>query len=317
MIPKYTYFIQLSLLFFIAATHEASAHGKDLHKIVYLISPSRSLSVAFTQAMNARGDFEIFSEPSQYAYCMANLADLGKFGTAEALRFVYKDEAAPDFNEVKNRLYDAAKTGMVFAKEISYAVDGFLHQDTEFITNPSVYFIFLVRDPHHSAISFYKKTSDQTMGNWDFWRINWSFWLGYESQLKLFNHIKNLTVNKPIIIRTEDVYNDLSGIMQSLCTHLGIDYKPEALEWSAQGNTDEWHEIKHAAHATLWHQEAMNSTTIQKPSTYDVDAQGLPTFCEITDDAHHKICQDGYQKNMPFYQELVANTEYLLTPLSK
>lgn len=37
------------------------------HKIIYLISPPRSLSTLFLRMMHNRGDFLVMNEPAQYA----------------------------------------------------------------------------------------------------------------------------------------------------------------------------------------------------------------------------------------------------------
>src|SRR5581483_11402183 len=80
------------------------------HKIIYFISSPRSLSTAFMRMIQARGDFQIFHEPSQQAF----FSMVEPKGTLTGFR-----ETAPKtFQQVKELLFNASLTSPVFAKEI-------------------------------------------------------------------------------------------------------------------------------------------------------------------------------------------------------
>lgn len=293
-----------------------SQAGGDENKIIYLISPSRSLSVAFTRVFNELPGITIFNEPSQFAYTRQNLHLLGKFASLDALETVFKKESPQNFQEVKSRLFAAQKNGTVFAKEISYAVNDFLKADLEFVANRSVRFVFLVRNPHHAAVSFYKKTSDERLGNWDFWSLHWSDWLGYQATLGLFTLVKDHAVHRPIIILAEDLYNLPEETISQLCQQLGIKFQPQALQFSPvdlETLSMKWHELKHSDHSLVWHQKGMESMSIQVPEQYEVDGQNNPTFSEVREE-HQEFVRKAYEENLTFYQEVLKFLDYVQQP---
>ncbi|MBS0648939.1 MAG: hypothetical protein JSS10_06935 [Verrucomicrobia bacterium] len=271
------------------------------HKIVYMISPPRSLSVAFTRMIQARGDFTIFHEPSQYAYDLINYPEL----TASW----FKKEAIRTFAEVKSALLKAAEQRQVFAKEISFAVEGFLLNDLEFVQNPNVYFVFLMRNPHPTAVSFYNKL--QT------WPEEWNFLLGYKAQYEIFQFVKRNAANKPILFFTEDLYNDPEKTVKAFCSRLEIPFVPESMQWQALSTEfngeKEWHELKIPHHTHHWHGEAINSKGFSKPRSYEVDAQGRPTFSEVKNEKDRATLSQAYFLHLPYYEKLKAEKEFLIS----
>lgn len=272
------------------------------HKIVYLISPPRSMSVAFTRMMESRGDFEIFHEPSQYAY--------DKIYYPELTATWFREGALPTFNEVKRALLAKAEHQQVFAKEMSFAVENFLLNDLEFVQNPDVHFVFLIRNPHPTAISFYNKLGA--------WPEEWNFLLGYQAEYEIFQFIKKNAVNKPFIILTEDLYHDPEKIIQAFCNRLEIPFIPESMHWKAMSNDftgeKEWHELKVPYHTHHWHGEAIGSSGFGKPRSYEVDEQGNPTFHEIKSEKERAVLMHAYLAHLPYYNKLKAETDFLLLP---
>ena len=106
--------------------------SQQSNKIVYMISPPRSLSVAFTRMVYERGDFDIFLEPSLYAHaCTCHPKVNAK---------LFRSVAYPTFDKVKQALYNAAEHRPVFVKEVSFAVGELLLKDPEFVQHENIYF---------------------------------------------------------------------------------------------------------------------------------------------------------------------------------
>jgi hypothetical protein len=269
-------------------------------KIVYFISPPRSMSVAFTRMMEARGDFTIFHEPSQYAY--------DKIYYPELTAAWFREGALPTFDEVKKALLAKAEQKQVFAKEMSFAVEDFLLNDLEFVQNPNVHFVFLIRDPHPTAISFYNKLG--------VWPEEWNFLLGYKAEYEIFQFVKKNAVNKPFIIFTEDLYQDPEKTIQAFCNRLEIPFISESLHWEALSRDftgeKEWHELKVPHHTHHWHGEAISSSGFGKPRSYEVDGQGNPTFNEIKNEMHRSTIRQSYFMHLPYYEKLKAERDFFL-----
>lgn len=290
------YSISVLCLFenFLVGMDECQNRGDNASKkIIYMISPPRSLSTVFTRMIQARGDFKIFHEPSQYAY---DLIYYPEFAEAS-----FKIDGFTSFAEVKENIFETSKERPVFVKEISFAVEEFLINDSEFIQNENVHFVFLMRDPHHTAISFYKKVQTTPFGM--------NHLLGYESLYRILSKVLKEAKHKPLILLTEDLYNAPEKTIQLFCQHTEIPYLPEALVWS-NGETPldiekEWHELKFPQNIQHWHGDALNSNGIAKPSSYAVDDSGKPTFDEIQDQEHREYFMEAYFYNLPFYNKII------------
>ncbi len=269
------------------------------NKIIYLISPPRSMSVAFTRMMQERGDFEIFHEPSMYAY--------DRIHYPEVTASWFRKGAFFSFDEVKQQLLTQHKN--VFVKEMSFAVEDFLIDDHGFVQNPKSYFLFLIRNPHHVALSFYNKVKSIPD------RLD--YLLGYKAEYSIFEFVKKHAQNQPIIILTEDLYQFPEKTIRALCQRLELPHIPESLHWSDLGadftGENEWHEIKVHLHTHHWHGDAIRSTGFNKPHSYEVDIEGQPTFAEIQDENLRRAYQTAYSNNLFFYNKLISERDYILS----
>jgi|GEM_PF-637589 len=270
----------------IAATH---------HKIMYLIATPRSLSTAFIRAMHARGDMEIFNEPAQQAWMIEN----GNSLTQDW----YIPDTPTTSSQVVDLLLDTAQTRSVFAKDQSFIVQNLLEHDHRLLHDPHVIFAFLLRNPHHAIISFYKK--------WGRVIENFSYLVGYQSLYTLFLHIKEQTDKIPVVVCTENLYTNPENTVRKFCAEVDIPFLPHALHWQSldeqcDGIT-EWHETKNFELTHYWHGDAIFSTSFTQPTQYEVDADGKPTFLEITNPLDRQICQQAYEENLKYYH-LFLNT---------
>jgi len=262
------------------------------NKIIYLISPPRSLSVAFLRMMEARGDFHIMHEPSVWAYNIHH---------NPWARSWFLDNAPSTFSEVKKSIFDHACNEPVFVKEISFSVKNFIPSDMEFMQDPDIYFVFLMRKPHPTIVSFYRKIKD----------IKPSFYdcLSYKDFYDLIQATNTHAAHRPLVLLTEDLYQNPEQTVKQFCDHVDIPFKPEALTWADLGEEftghEKWHEIKYKEITQIWHSDAIRSTGFGKPTQYDIDENGNPTFIEITNDEHRIACKRAYQENMDFYAQIV------------
>lgn len=267
------------------------------HKIVYLVSPPRSLSVAFLRMMQTRGDFSIMHEPSQLAF--------NRLHSPELVQSWYRPSAFQSFDEVKTVILQEAEDRNVFVKEMSFAVRDFHVTDFELMKNPNVYFVFLVRTPHATTISMYNK-----LKQWfDCLDIQFRDLVGYKAQSEIFMAVKNHGFHAPYLILTEDLYTNPQNTIQKFCDHIGIEFKPESLHWSDLGASfdgqEQWHEIKYKELTNYWHSDAIGSTGFGKPRSYEIDEQGNPTFCEIENQKHREMCLKVYHEHMIYYLKLL------------
>ena len=266
------------------------------HKIVYLISTPRSLSTLFLRAMHARGDFSIFNEPSIPVWYGP---DQAWYGTLNGIKMDQwcRPGVPRTSREVVDRLLAEAEVRPVFVKEMSYMVKNLLKEDGRFLNDSNIVFAILMRNPHHSIISFYKKWGGIVEG---FEKI-----IGCQECYELYQEIKQRMGIAPSIVITEDLYMKPAEAMRVFCEKVNIPFFPEALQWQSLGKefdgVEEWHEAKIYERTHYWHGDAIMSTGFSMPRQYEVDAQGNPTFIEIENLEDRAICKKVYDENLHYY----------------
>ena len=147
--------VLFSLLFPLFIVTMECRNGSN--KIIYLISPPRSSSVAFLRMMQARNDFIIMHEPTILAHHFFNHTKEFESGIITEW---YNENAPKTFEEVKKQILENACIGQVFVKEMGFAAKDFLVENKDFASAQNVTFVILLRNPHHAIISFYKKVED-------------------------------------------------------------------------------------------------------------------------------------------------------------
>lgn len=269
--------------------------------VIFSISTPRSCSTAFGRMFEARGDCLVMHELSMRPH------DLLFFSPAQ-IRHLYTPDAPSTFDEVMQMIFKGLKKGHVLAKEISFSVQEFLHNHNALVCNPVVHFVFLVRNPHHTIISFFKKKDGQVNGN-----------IGYKSLYEELVYLKKNAFNPPLIVFAEDLYNYPYEVARQLYEKLGISYKEESLHWesieSGSFDSKNWVETKGTdtmiAH---WHDAAMKSTGFTKPTQYEVDANGNPTFSEIADEKDRERCKEIYREELFYYTLIQLEYENICQP---
>lgn len=280
-------------------SQEAQKTTENKNKIIYMISPPRSLTSAFARMMHARGDFSVYDEPSVLAFNLLHTNNRKTF-------FLdwFKPNAPKTFDEFKTIIFNDLKKTNVFLKEMTFSVREFLHQDLEFVKDPRVHFVFLIRNPHDALISAYKKLPI-TQAN-----LHLALpVVSYEPCFEIYQHLKKHALHKPSIVLTEDLYTNTSETVKKFCDAMQIPFIESSLTWNNLGDSFDgsaWHEYKKEEQMYHWHDNAIHSTGFHKPTSYAKDAQNLPSFKEITDSASRILCMQIYKENMKFYEKFLA-----------
>lgn len=285
------------LIFIIQGMHNSLCCSESEHKIVYLISGPRALSTVFLRMIESRGDFIIYHEPTVPVYDKVHYADLTESW--------FRKDANVTFEEVKGKLFESQKKSNVFIKDMSFSSHPYILNDLDFIKNPSVQFLFLVRNPHHSSISFYLKVNDIVPGMSDL--------IGLKKLFELYEQTRNVNPKSAKIIFSEQLYNEPRLTMAAICTHLDIPFSEKAFKWKKydenfQGFT-EWDEQKVENHINHWHGRAIQSEQIEKPRVYEVNQNGIPTFGEISNEEHRAAMNMIYQENLIYYKKFLHAKE--------
>ena len=205
------------------------------------------------------------------------------------------------FEEVKKHLLETASEQHVFVKEISFFLCDFLAANEEFVANPNINFVFLIRNPHNAILSYYKK--------YQYIVPDFSFFVGCESSWKDFEIIKAKAKNPITIISAEELCGEPFKTAQHLFARLSLPFRPECLSWEDLGDNftgDSWSDAKVQEKIYHWHDSAIKSTGFSPLANSQlVDQNGAPTFEEIENEQDRQECKKMYDENFPFYQKLL------------
>jgi hypothetical protein len=286
MYAIYRYAVLMATVFTISAQY----------KIIIQISPPRSLSTVAMRMWQARGDFVVMNEPFICAYAMNYESE------RQLTQGWWHEDAPTTYEAVYQKIMECASTSHVFIKELSFSFIDYLCTHDELLHNPDVYFVFLLRHPHPMMSSYYQGHG----------RIidKFSYLVGYQPCYEIWHMVDQLAVNKPYMLRAEDLSMHPHETAQALCKAVDIPFMEHMLQWENLGDAfvgrEEWHELKEPQLIYAWHKPAIQSTCFHEPTQYAVDAAGNPTFEEVSNDADRAICFAAYDENMHYYRLLMA-----------
>lgn len=279
-----------------------AAHKRTVspYKIIIQVSPPRCLSTASLRMWQARGDCEVLNEPFLAPFL------LGDNINKDLINSQWRPEMVKSFEQKFREISLLAMNSHVFVKEISFTLVNFLRSQPSLLKNHQVHFVFLIRNPHNIICSYYKGVK----------RPNDTLWheIGFHSTYEIYTMVKKWGVNKPVIVCAEDLCNDPYSAAQRLCESLDIPFMEHMLQWEDLGDSfegvHEWHETKQSSATHYWHKDAIRSTGFHKPSEYEVDKKGYPTFSEVKKE-HKKMCFEAYRINNEYYERLLNEKEKL------
>ncbi len=209
--------ILIVLLLFL---HQGYASESPIQpKKVWFFSPPRSLSTAFLRMIQSRGDFQIIHEPLTYAYKIIHHPEWSTAG--------FRPEAPQSYEAVKTLITETASLKWTFIKEMGFVAKDFFLQFPELLHDENTYFVFLVRNPHHSFISHYRKSPSIFDGLTEI--------LSYQTIYDFFQTIKGVTVHPPLVISAEDLYLHPREVVKQFCEHVGIPLIEGSLSWPDLG----------------------------------------------------------------------------------
>jgi len=190
----------------------------------------------------------------------------------------------------------------VFVKEDGFAVEKFISDNIDELNDLNIRFVFLYRHVHESVISFWKASGNNAFPGF-------SHILGYAGLLNTLKIVSKHPKHSPIGVRSEDLYNNPTETLRKLCSELDIPFSEKQLAWKPLGDrfAEEWLELKTPSKAIHWHQKAIDSCGFEKPTSYELDPNGVPTFEEVEDLEQKNLCKQTWMENLPLYEEIDAH----------
>lgn len=237
-----------------------------MNKIIALWTHPRTISTAFERVMMERGDMKILHEPFSYHYYV--------FGENASIPQEFEDPDHPrTYPEIRDMIVREGEENSIFFKDMCAHCDTELVQDDQFLkrlTNT-----FLIRDPAKAIASYYAMNQDVTSQE-----------IGLAQVARVFDRIREVTGEMPVVIDADDLENDPEGTVKAYSEAAGIPFMPESLTWEAE-HKPEWDIWK------KWHADAAKSTGIQK---------NMETFAVTIDNSDH--LRAYYEEHLPHYEKL-------------
>lgn len=236
-------------------------------RILILWATPRSTSTAFEWMMRMRGDFVCLHEPFGPAYYRG-----------EDRRTTRPDENPLEpgrtYASTWQAILDSRRHGRVFSKDfpnyVMHLVEGDMaHED--FLDH--FQHTFLVRDPAKALASMYNQWDEFTMDE-----------ASYEDLHRLFDVVTERYGEIPPVIESDDLLQDPAGVVAAYCAAVGIDFRPEALEWE-EGERSEvrWY-------GGAWHDSLSASSGLQpQTTTYRASVTEVPFLREM-----YRKCKPHY-----------------------
>jgi hypothetical protein len=281
----------------------------ETHKLVVLISIPRSLTTAFLRAMK-QCNFLVMNEPGILPYQQATLNHdhLIAFTQSSAIASI------ASFAEVQTRIKNQLISNDVFIKDFACDTPHYIFEQGNLINNQHCYVIFLIRDPHASLVSIYRKLnkyhtlhglSDESLI--DPLHPLTNKLMSYEFLYHTYEMVKASAHHTPIIVCAEDICTDAEHIMKQVCNFIDIPFNDKIINWQAHDDVSSQNVLgddKPQAISAFWHSDALHSTQFHALTTYAVDHEGLPTFEEISDKSLRVKYQEVYKECLPYYEKL-------------
>jgi len=273
------------------------------HDIVYVISNPRASLVELLRWAGNLNHFKVMHIPANYAYCNVPEHDYTKI-----VEGWYRQDSPTTYKQAKDDILKEAEKAPVFVGENTHTVNEFLPANPDFMQDPRVKFLVLIREPHGSTIDYYMQKKDyfDTLPEEQMSRS-----LGFEGLYNLLLQFEKSGKGLPLIVSSENLANKTNETIQKTCDYLNIPFKEQALHWkdiSDNFTTFEdklgWYSLELTDCSKKWHEKAIKSTGFSPIEKYAVDAEGNPTFEEIENLKHREICKKAYEENLVFYDKI-------------
>ena len=248
------------------------------HPIVIVVTNARSVSTALECSFRQRGDFFVFHEPFLRAFSYR------KFGKAFAEKLGMYFQTGDD-DEVAQMIKNKATEQPVFVKDLATAICPYIEDNPEWLHDPDVSLVFLIRNPAQTLESNYLKTMKLFPEHLNDIPTFQRFDLQYQLMIKLQKLKK-----RPIVIDAEDLLKNPFRMMQKLCKTLSLPFDKRALSWK-KGMREEWKPF------AVFHEETANSEgflPFEAPSEPFKNVQPQ----------HLEMVKKWYARSRPYYDEM-------------
>jgi putative nucleotidyltransferase with HDIG domain len=194
----------------------------------------------------------------------------------------------------------------VLVKDMGFGAQ-YLLEDEAFLDKHAYKVIFLIRNPHPTSLSFYKKINSDSK--------NIPTVMSYKKIYELFQLFSKKSVTNPLVIIVEELTKNPRLITEKICNYLDITFSEEMLSWNAVPENFSVHKewvtgiseqgVKH------WYDNAFKSTHITTlDHNYALDNNNQPTFEEIKNPEHRDFYKAMYDENMPYYKLFLQEYEH-------
>ena len=251
------------------------ATEKKEFPIICLWAHPRSMSTAMERVMRERGDFKCFHEPFMYDYYVhRKVAKMPLFDIDPTTPTCYED--------IKTMLLKQAQQSPVFIKDMSYYVIPQLFSDITFARRLT--HTFLIRNPMHSILSYFKLDSDVTLEQ-----------IGVEAQYRHALWLQQELSINPQILVAEEIRADVKTVITDYWKQLGLDIKTQAFAWADDKTPEDWQQV------SGWHSNVSQSNSIRKPAKEN-DLKRQREFDELS--KSHPQLRNMLDHHLPFYSKL-------------
>ncbi len=228
----------------------------------------RSTSTAFEWMMRQRGDFRCFHEPFNELYYYGEDRRSARDAGVAA-------KAGHTYASVWRDLASQAEAANLFLKDFAYSVEHFLDENML----DSMTHSFLVRDPYKVIQGLARHWPDCGFDE-----------VGRESLARLFDRIAERDGAAPPVMASDDLLADPAATTRAYCAAVGIEFKPEALEWEP----GEREEVSWYGEGTgPWHDTLRQSSGIKAQKS---------NYPPLEDDPR---LMDLYERSLPHYEHLL------------
>ena len=190
--------------------------NNTINKRIAMWAGPRSRSSVITRAFEQLDECEIFVLPLYGAYILKRpeVEDVPD-------QDLIMNDWGTDHHQVIHKITGDLPQGKVF----SFQKDNPMHVLPEFGTSwlKMLNNFFLIRDPKEVILSYQKAMNGKLP----------SYGVGIKEIYQLFQKVETVTGITPLVIHSDDVVRDPQTALQSLCTHLGIDFSPKMLTWKS------------------------------------------------------------------------------------
>lgn len=265
------------------------------NKIVYIISTPRSLGTAMFRMFENRDDFTGFMEPNSVVYKR-------RIFSPERTKTWFFDDTFKNIEEIKTSLFAEQEKSHVIVKDTGYTAEDFIHNDNQFIQNPDIYFVFLVRDPYEVQCSMYKKHKRVAPIISDY--------VGTKQLYSMYQKVKTLSPNKVHLVITDKLIEDPKGTIEPIFASLNIPFSEKSLSWDNLGpdfTGARWRTPFRFKEFRTWHNNAIHSTHISKPTSKKRPLQE-DLFSHALTEADKELLLEINEYHTPYYNLFLKET---------